>query len=112
MTKGTSTFIADAQRRYASEKNRADRLNALRTADTQLQRVDPEYANRADTNLAHFLLPRPDTNLDPIAYGALALRPGSELNAAGVYAWYHISALQKASRLATESSYRQKSAAH
>jgi hypothetical protein len=102
MTEGTSTFIADAQRRYASEKNRADRLNALRTADTQLQRVDSEYANRADTNLAHFLLPRPDTNLDPIAYGALALRPGSELNAAGVYAWYHISALQKASRLATE----------
>ncbi len=102
MTQGTSNFIADAQRRYASEKNRADRLNALRTADTQLQRADPEYATRADTNLAHFLLPRPDTNLDPGAYGGLALSPGSEINAAGIYAWYHISALQKASRLAAE----------
>ena len=32
----------------------------------------------------------------------LALKPGSHLNAVGVYAWYHISALQKASRLANE----------
>lgn len=67
-----------------------------------MQRADPQYATRADANLAHFLLPRPDTNLDPAAYGLLALRPGSELNAVGVYAWYHVSALQKASRLANE----------
>jgi len=101
-SEGSSNLIADAQRRYASEKNRAERLNALRTADTRLQRADPEYATRADANLAHFLVARPDTNLDPLAYGELALKPGSELNAVGVYAWYHISALQKASRLASE----------
>ena len=95
-------IIADAQRRLADEASRAQRLNALRSADTRLQRADPQYATRADANLAHFLLPRPDTNLDPLAYGILALRPGSPLNAVGVYAWYHISALQKASRLANE----------
>jgi len=102
VTEEPSTFIADARRRFASEAERAERLNALRTADTRMQRADPEYATRADANLAHFLLARPDTKLDPNAYGALAVRPGSELNALGVYAWYHISALQKASRLANE----------
>jgi hypothetical protein len=95
-------IVADAQRRLADEASRAQRLNALRTADTRLQRADPQYATRADANLAHFLLARPDTNLDPVAYGALALKPGSDLNAIGVYAWYHISAMEKASRLANE----------
>ncbi len=97
-----SGIIADAQRRLADEASRAQRLNAQRSADTRMQRADPQYATRADANLAHFLLPRPDTNLDPIAYGGLALKPGSELNAVGVYAWYHISAMEKASRLAHE----------
>ena len=32
----------------------------------------------------------------------LALKPGSPLNAIGVYAWFHISAMEKASRLANE----------
>ena len=99
---GAKDLFIDAQRRIADEASRAQRLNALRAADTRLQRADPQYATRADANLAHFLIPRPDTNLDPIAYGALALRPGSDLNAIGVYAWFHISAMQKASRLASE----------
>ncbi len=95
-------IIADAQRRLADEASRAKRQNAQRTADTRMQRADPQYATRADANLAHFLLPRPDTNLDPIDYGTLALKPGSALNAVGVYAWFHISAMEKASRLANE----------
>ncbi len=101
-TQGVSALITDPGRRLADEASRAQRLNALRTADTRLQRADPQYATRADANLAHFMMPRPDTNLDPMAYGILTLKPGSELNAVGVYAWYHISALQKASRLASE----------
>jgi len=99
---GVSAFLADPQRRLADEASRAQRLNALRTADTRLQRADPQYATRADSNLAHFMMPRPDTNLDPFAYGMLTLTPGAELNAVGVYAWFHVSALQKASRLANE----------
>ena len=92
-------LIAGAGRRLADESSRAQRLNALRSADTRMQRADPEYATRADANLAHFLLPRPDTRLDPYDYGTLALKPGAPLNAVGVYAWYHISALQMAARL-------------
>jgi hypothetical protein len=103
MTEGRSNLVADAKRQFASEKDRAERLNALRTADVRLQRVDPQYAFRADTNLAHFLLPRPDTSLDVFAYAQYALKHGSSpLNAGGVYIWFHISALQKASRLAKE----------
>jgi hypothetical protein len=99
---GAWSLLSDPTRRLADEALRAQRVNALRTADTRLQRADPQYATRADSNLAHFMMPRPDTNLDPTAYGILTLKPGAELNAIGVYAWYHISALQKASRLANE----------
>ena len=102
VTEEDPSAIAEARRRLASEKSRADRLNALRSADSRLQRADLQYASRADINLAHFLLARPDTSLDPLRYGAIAGKPGSILNAVGVYAWYHISALQKASRLANE----------
>ncbi len=91
--------VAAARERLASKKYRAERVNALRTADIRLQRADPGYAIRADANLAHFLLARPDTRLDPYEYGILALKPGAKLNAGGVYVWFHISALQKASRL-------------
>jgi hypothetical protein len=99
---GASTALGDAQRRLADVASRAARLNALRTADIRLQRADPQYATRADSNQAHFLMPRPDTALDPYAQGQLALSPGAELNAAGVYTWFHLSALQKAGRLANE----------
>ncbi len=99
---GASTILGDAQRRLTDESSRAKRLNALRAADTRLQRADPKYATRADSNLAHFLLARPDTSLDTNAYVELALTPGSQLNAPGVYVWLHTSALQKASRLANE----------
>ena len=95
-------LVAEGRRRLATEADRAARMNALRTADNRLQRADPEYATRAGLNNAHFLLARPSPETDERAYGELALRPGSELNAIGVYTWYHLSALQKASRLANE----------
>jgi len=101
-SKGVETALGDAQRRIADQTSRAKRVNALRSADTRMQRADPQYATRADSNLAHFLLPRPDTDLDAFKYAELAGRSGSVLNAVGVYGWYHLSALQKASRLAHE----------
>jgi hypothetical protein len=94
-----ATALSSARRRLADQASRAKRVNALRAADTQLQRADPQYATRAGENLAHFLLPRPDTKLDPVSYANIALSSGAPLNAIGVYTWYHISALQKASQL-------------
>jgi len=95
-------IVGDVQRLIEDESLRADRLNALRTSDTRLQRVDPEYATRAGSNNAHFLIPRQETTTTAREYAQLTLRPGSELNAMGVFAWFHMSALQKATRLAAE----------
>jgi hypothetical protein len=95
--------VADVRRRLADESTRAQWTNALRIADTRLQRADPKYATRADSNFAHFLLPRSDTRLDPLDYAVHVLRPEAPLSAAGVYVWYHLSALQKAQRIASPS---------
>ncbi|MFV1993378.1 MAG: hypothetical protein ACC635_05690 [Acidiferrobacterales bacterium] len=84
------------------QENRAKRSNALRTADANLLSADPQYATRASSNAAHFLIARPAANTTGLEYAELALSPGSEINAVGVYVWYHIKALQKASRLANE----------
>lgn len=84
------------------EGNRAKRANAVRKADNQLLRADPKYVTRAGSNTAHFLIARPSSNTTNLEYATLALSPGSEINTIGVYAWYHIRALQKASRLANE----------
>ena len=94
--------IKDLRRRLESTRAQAERLNALRTSDTNLQRADPRYATRADANLAHFLLARPRSDISPLEYAELTLTPGSELNALGVWGTYHLEALQKATRLATE----------
>jgi len=92
--------VADFRRQLESEKARAARINALRTADTRLQRADPEYATRAGSNNAHFLAARPSTETTPGEYARLTLNIGAEISALGVYGWYHLSALQKATRLA------------
>ena len=100
---GELEVLSDARRRLAGEAVRAERINALRTADIRLQRADPEYATRAGANNAHFLLARPSTDVGPADYAQLTLRLGSEVSAVGVYAWFHLSAMQKASRLRHES---------
>jgi hypothetical protein len=94
--------VLDFPRYLENESVRAQLVNALRTADTRLQRADPEYATRAGSNGAHFLLPRPGTDTSPKDYANLAVHVGADINAIGVYAWYHLSALQKATRLARE----------
>ena len=99
---GTKDPIVDFKRRMQTEGARAERVNALRTADNRLQRADPQYATRAGSNNAHFLLPRPHTGTTPHEYGALTIKVGAEISAIGVYAWYHLSAMQKATRLANE----------
>jgi len=97
-----SDLANDAKSRYAIEVSRANRVNAIRTADSRMQRVDVEYATRAGANNAHFLLARSRTNQSGDEYADATLVPGAEVNAIGIYSWYHLSALQKASRLATE----------
>jgi len=95
-------LLDEAKKRLSAEANRAKRVNALRVADTRMQRADAEYATRAASNNAHFLLARMSTDQTKEEYANETLEQGSELSAIGVYASFHLSALQKASRLANE----------
>jgi hypothetical protein len=81
-----------------AEPRAAWRGNVLRSADVQLQRTDPHYVTRAAYNDAHFLLARPGPEVTAERYLALAVRAGAQLNALGIYALYHLAALEKAAR--------------
>jgi hypothetical protein len=98
----TQGAVADIRRRVESATARAARKNALRTADNKMQRADPEYARRASSSNAHFLLARQNINTSAEEYALQTLKIGSKINALGVYAWYHLSAVQLATRLAHE----------
>ena len=78
------SLIGDLRRQMESEAIRADRINALRIADIRLQRADPEYATRAGSNNAHFLLARPKADFTAREYVETTLTVGSEINAVGV----------------------------
>ena len=96
------SLIGDVRRQLENEAVRAQRINALRTADVQLQHADPDYATRAGSNNAHFLLARPGTDTSGSEYLLAAFAAGAEVNAIGIFARYHLLALQKATRLAHE----------
>jgi len=87
----------------ANSETRSEHINSIRDSDIKFQRVDPEYATRAGSNNAHFLLARPEVETDAREYITACLKEGLELNALSVYAWFHVSALQKVARLSQES---------
>ncbi|RKY90939.1 MAG: hypothetical protein DRQ13_12010 [Ignavibacteriae bacterium] len=87
----------------ANSETRSEHINSIRDSDIKFQRVDPEYATRAGSNNAHFLLARPEVETDAYEYITACLKEGVELNALGVYSWFHVSALQKVARLSQES---------
>jgi hypothetical protein len=96
-------IAAKLKRDLAGAKDRSQRINAMRDADIRLQRADEEYATRAGSNNVHFLLPRMSVDTEGADYVLACFHEGAELNALGAYAWYHLSALEKASRLSRES---------
>src|SRR5262250_1317182 len=91
---------ARLKRQLATATRRDQRINAMRSADIELQRADLNYATRAGSNNVHFLLARPDVGMEPAAYAHLVLDSGAELNAMGTYVWYHLRALARAARIA------------
>jgi hypothetical protein len=95
-------LIGDLRGQMLSEAETAEHANVLRDADVRLQRADPDYATRAGSNNAHFLLARPRVDFTRLEYMDTTLLAGSEVNAVGVWGRYHLSALQKATRLARE----------
>jgi hypothetical protein len=99
---GAAAQLSYWRRQFESQAARAQRINALRIADVRLQRADPEYATRAGSNNAHFLTARAAPDVAIREYLESTLRTGTEINAVGVFGWYHLSAMQKATRLAQE----------
>ena len=96
--------VADVAARLKRRLNEAGwerhhRINVLRDSDIAFQKVDQAYATRAGSNNVHFLLARPDVNTDALTYLSGCLKEGVESNAIGAYAWFHLSALIKASQL-------------
>lgn len=86
----------------AFSEDRIGRINSVRDSDLKLQGADPEYATRAGSNNVHFLLSLPNVDMDVLSYILTCLKEGAELNAIAAYAWYHLSALSKASLLANQ----------
>lgn len=97
---GVAEVAGRLKTQLAAAKRQSDRNNAVRNSDLALERTDPEYVTRASSNNAHFLLARPNIDMDVRAYAQLALAPKAEVNALGVYVWYHLRALDRASTVA------------
>lgn len=81
-----------------NSRNRSEHVNAIRNSDIRLQRADAAYATRAGSNNVHFLMARPEIETDGDDYYLLCHAAGAELNALGMYSWFHTSALYKAAR--------------
>ena len=97
---GVARVSARLKEQLAAAQRHDQRMNAVRNSDLHLARVDPEYATRATTNNAHFLLPRPDVAMAPRAYAELALGPKADLNSLATYVWFHMRALAMATLVA------------
>ena len=93
-----SRIAAQLRLDIVNAKTQSQHNNALRGSDIKLLRADLEYISRAGSNNAHFLLPRENADLNIDNYIAECIGNGADLNALGLYALFHKSALLKASR--------------
>ncbi len=94
---GVIEIANELKSEIANARSREDLLNALRNSDLMLQRADPEYAARAGHNDVHFLRSLQSVTQSLSEYMAFCIKPGADLNALGVYIYYHCLALYKAS---------------
>ncbi len=97
-----SNIAASLKIDLENSQNRNSRVNALRNSDIRLQTADPDYATRAGHNNVHFLLSLMKTSESLDEYVFECTKEGTELNALGVYSWYHFSALKKMVKLSSE----------
>lgn len=89
---------AKTKERLASSRDEAQRTDFLSLSHLAMQYVDPRYLTRAEGNNAHFLFPRAPVAAkeDLDKYLDRVLSPGTEINATGLYAQYHMLALRYA----------------
>lgn len=94
-TPEVASVAAELKRKLA----KATRPDQIRNADAwsnlEFERVDPKYSTRAGANNAHFLLPRHGAP-DARSYLLKALAGEAEVNAAGLYIYFHLLAVERA----------------
>lgn len=95
-------IAAKLQLDITAARTSSQHINAVRNADIRLQRIDADYALRASANTAHFLLSRPDANTTLDRYLSSCLSANTQLNALGIYAYFHTGALLKAAHYTDE----------
>ena len=89
---------AKTKERLSDARNEAHRNDLLSLSHLAMQYVDPRYLTRAEGNNAHFLFPRAPVAAkeDLDKYLGRVLSPGTEINATGLYAQFHMLALRYA----------------
>jgi hypothetical protein len=97
-----ATICANLKIGIGKSRNRSEVESKLRDSDIKLLRADPEYVSRAGSNNAHFMLARPEVSTSVSSYFEHCWKDGNEVNAIGIYLWYHNSAMYKAHRLSQE----------
>jgi len=90
-----ASVAAELKRTLAKAKRPDQVRNAETWSNLEFERVDPEYSTRAGANNAHHLLPREGAP-DEASYLRKALSPGAEINAIGIYVYFHLLAVEEA----------------
>jgi hypothetical protein len=94
-TLNVASVAAELKRMLAKAK-RADQIrNADAWSNLEFETADPKYSTRAGANNAHFLLPREGAP-DARSYAVTALSEGAEINAIGIYVYFHLLAIERA----------------
>ncbi len=90
-----ASVAAELKRKLAKAKRPDQVRNADAWSNLEFESVDPEYSTRAGANNAHFLLPREGAP-DARSYITKARADGAEINAIGIYIYFHLLALEHA----------------
>lgn len=91
---------AQTKARLATARDEAQRVDVWNLSHLAMQKADPRYLTRAEGNNSHFLVPRAPVSAHETLdqYMDRVLDPGTEINATGLYAAYHMLALRLAAR--------------
>ena len=94
-TLNVASVAAELKRKLAKAKRPDQVRNADAWSNLEFEQADPKYSTRAGANNAHFLLPRSGAP-DARAYAVEALNETAEINAIGIYVYFHLLALERA----------------
>ena len=94
-TLNVASVAAELKRRLARAKRPDQVRNADAWSNLAFEQADSKYSTRAGANNAHFLLPREGAP-DARSYSMQVLSEEAEINALGIYVYFHLLALERA----------------